>query len=250
MSVSAPAASKAGGLSNVLGVIAAPSEAFESLGIAPTWGWAFVIALVLMLAGAYLQSPGSRHMSVAITQHMAANSTLLANMSDADKQKMIERAGKPSVMSYVMQPVILFLAVFLNTLVMLAGNAAGKGTADFKRLWAGSMNIAVPTMGIGLLVTGIIMAMKGPDAFNSTVDMLRVIPGLGMLASGLPPVAAAFFGAITVFTLWGVYLNATMLQRMAKTSAGVAWTFAVVVLLLGAAVSAAGAAMARGFGAA
>ena len=39
------AAPKANGLSTLLNVIAAPKEAFETLKVAPTWGWAMIVAI-------------------------------------------------------------------------------------------------------------------------------------------------------------------------------------------------------------
>jgi hypothetical protein len=55
----------------------------------------------------------------------------------------------------------------------------------------------------------------------------------------------AFFSAISVFSLWGLFLNATMLRVTAKTSPAIAYTFAILVLLLGALFAAGGVAMAQ-----
>lgn len=248
MTASAPAAEKSGGLSTVISTIAAPNEAFETLRAAPTWGWACIIALVLMLAGSYLQGPATRHAAVATMQRAVTTSSLFANMKPADKQAAIERSGKPSVFTYVTLVFVLFFAVFFNTIFMLIGNAIGRGQADFKRLWSGSMNIAVPTLGIGALVLGIILAARGPDGFTSNAQIYGAMPGLGMLAPQNSPVLAGFLSAITIFSVWGVYLNATMLRVTAKTGSGVAWTMAIVVLLLGALTTAAFVAGARNMG--
>lgn len=241
-------APKASGITTVIDTITAPGEAFERLRVAPTWGWALVIALVLMLAGAFLQGPAVRHAAVAQTQRMVANSTLLANATQAQKQQMVENAGKTSPFSYIGPVVGLFLAVFFNTLVMLVGSAVGRGQADFKRLWCGSMNIAVPTLGLGALVLGAITSLRGPDAFSNSIQIAQAIPGLGALVPHASPVTSAFLSGISLFTLWGAFLNATMLRQMAKTSAPVAYTFAAIVLLLGAAIPAAGAMFFQKFG--
>lgn len=248
MSVSAPAAPKANGVSAVINVIASPAEAFETLGSVPMWGWALSIALILMFFGYFLQAPAAQHAGAAQLQHSINTSTLFANMTPEQKQKAIEKAQQPSPWGYVGVPIALFLAVFFNTVFMLIGNAVGRGQADFKRLWCGSMNIAVPTFGLGYLALGAIARLRGPDTFDSAVELARAMPSVGTLISGNSIVMTTFFTGISVFTLWGVFLNATMLQKMAKTGAGVAWTFAIIVLLLGALVGAGFTAFAHSMG--
>lgn len=249
MGASAPVAAKANGLSTVIDTVAAPADAFETQRTAPTWGWALIVALVLMLAGAYLQGPAARHAAVAQTQHMMSTSKLAANMSDAQKQQAIEKAGKPSPFAYIGPVFGLFLAVFFNTLFMLLGNAAGHGQADFKRLWCGSMNIAVPTLGIGAIVLGIVTMIRGADSFGSAVSLAQAMPSFATLVPHGNPALITFLASISVFSLWGFVLNATMLRVTAKTSPAIAYTFAAVVLVLGALVPAGGVAVAQHFGA-
>lgn len=248
MGVSAPAAANASGLSTVVDTIASPAEAFERQRTAPTWGWALIIAIVLLVIGAYLQGPAARHAAVASTQHFLSTSTLAANMSDAQKQQAIERNGKQSIFTFVGPVIGLFIAVFFNTIILLLGNAIGRGQADFKRLWAGSMNIAVPTLGIGAIVLGVITMVRGADSFDSTMSLVRAMPSLATLVPNASPVLGGFLSAISIFTLWGFILNATMMRVTAKTSAAVAYTFAAVIVVLGGLVAAAGMAFAHSFG--
>jgi len=237
MESTAPAA-KAGGLSTVINTIAAPSDAFETLRVAPTWGWACLIAIVLLLIGTYLQGPAARHAGVAQVQQMMTTSSLFANMTPQQKQAAIARAGQPSPWPFAGQIVALFFIVFLNTLFTLIGNAVGKGQADFKRLWAGSMNIAVPTFALGSIVIGIITMLRGPDAFSTPADIARAMPSLAYLMPHGSPVLTVFLTGISIFSLWGLFLNATMLRVTGRVSPGVAWTFAALITLLGALVAA------------
>lgn len=249
MGVSAPAV-QTNGLPTVVDTIASPAEAFERQRTAPTWGWALVITIVLMLIGAYLQGPAARHVAVVSTQKMMASSTLFANATDAQKQQAIQRAGQQSIFTYVGPVVVLFIAVFFNTILLLLGNAVGRGQADFKRLWAGSMNIAVPTLGIGAIILGAITIVRGADAFDSSLALARAVPSLAMLVPGGGAVLVAFLSGISIFSLWGFFLNATMMRVTAKTSPAIAYTFAAIVLLLGALFAAGGVAVAHSFGAA
>jgi hypothetical protein len=227
-------AAKANGLSTVTNTIAAPSDAFETLRVAPTWGWACLIAIILMAIGSYLQGPATRHAGVVQTQRMMATSSLFANFTPEQKQAAITRAGKASPFSYLFVIVTLFIVVFLNTLMTLIGNAIGKGQADFKRLWAGSMNIAVPTLGLGAIVLGIITMLRGPDAFNSSMDIATAMPSLAYILPHGSIVAATFLAGFSIFTIWGLFLNATMLRVTAKTSPGFAYGFAALITVLGA----------------
>lgn len=246
METSAPAV-KANGLSTVVNTIASPTEAFETMRFAPTWGWACGIAIVLMLIGAYLQGPALRHAGVAQMQQMLATNSFFASVPAERKQAMIAQAGRQGVMTYLAPIIVLFVTVFFNTLITLIGSAVGRGQAGFKNLWAGSMNIAVPTLGLGAVVLGIITSLRSPDSFNSTIDILRSMPSLAYMFHG-SATAIAFGAAISIFTIWGLFLNATMLRVTAKTSPAVAYTFAIIITLLGALLAAGGTQVARNFG--
>ncbi len=238
MESTAPAA-KANGLTTVMNTIAAPSDAFETLRVAPTWGWACLIAIVLLAIGTFLQAPAALHAGKIQTQQMMATSSFFANLTPEKKAEIVARAGQPSVLPYFFIAVILFVVVLFNTLFTLIGNAVGKGQADFKRLWAGSMNIAVPTFALGSLIVGVITMVRGPDAFNSSMDIARTMPSLAYLAPhSASPAMVSFLTGISIFSLWGLFLNATMLRVTARTSPAVAWTFAVLITLLGALLAA------------
>jgi len=236
MESTAPAA-KANGLTTVLNTIAAPSDAFETIRVAPTWGWACLIAIVLLAIGIFLQGPATRHAAVLQTQQMMSTSSFFANIPPDKKAQIVANAGRPSVFPYITLSVVLFVIVLFNTLFTLIGNAVGKGQADFKRLWAGSMNIAVPTFALAQVVIGVITTLRGPDAFSSSMDIARSVPSLAYLAPHASAGTVAFLTGISIFSLWGLFLNATMLRVTGRTSAGVAWTFAALITLLGALVA-------------
>ena len=58
---------KANGLKTALDTIIAPKEAFETLRVAPTWGWAFALTLVLYAIGTYLLTPALVHANGKLT---------------------------------------------------------------------------------------------------------------------------------------------------------------------------------------
>jgi len=204
-----------------------------------------LIAIILLAIGTYLQGPATRHAGVVQTQHMMATSSIFANLTPEQKQAAITRAGQASPWAYLFIAVTLFLIVLLNTVMTLIANAVGKGQADFKRLWAGSMNIAVPTVGLGAIVLGIITTLRGADSFNSSIDVASATPSLAYIMPHGSPGVTVFLAGFSIFTLWGLFLNATMLRVTAKTSPAVAYTFAALITVLGALLAAGLVAMAH-----
>lgn len=232
------AAPKANGLQTVLNTIASPREAFETLRVAPTWGWAAIIALVLILIGLVLYQPASQHASLGFIQHLT-NGPVGANMSDAEKQQMLDRSTHPSAINTAMGLffngiVLPLIACLLNALILLIANAAGKGTSNFKSYFSSSVNVLIPSYALMQLAMGLIASLRGADTFNNFADLFRMIPSLAWVGPQ-HGWALGFCAGISIFSLWGAYLNATSLKVMGGVKSGVAWTFAVLILILTAA---------------
>ncbi|HTX59854.1 MAG TPA: hypothetical protein VMH02_09255 [Verrucomicrobiae bacterium] len=245
MGLESPEASNGNGLKTALDTVVAPKDAFESLRSAPTWGWALIVAAVLLVAGNAMQRPAQLHAAIGTLQHMMATNSLFSSMSDAQKQEALEKAQHPSALqtalSYVGVVVSLFIAALVNSVVLLLASLAGRGTADFKRLWAGSMNIAIPTFGLNYVVLGAICLVLGPEHFQTSADIMRSAPGLATIV----PDAHGFLGGallgLNVFTVWGCGLNVTMMRVTSGVRGAAAWIGPVVVLLGGALISGASA---------
>jgi hypothetical protein len=90
--------------------------------------------------------------------------------------------------------------------------------------------------------------VRGADSFDNASAMAQSMPSLAMLLPHGSAMTVAFLSGISIFTLWGLFLNATMLRVTAKTGAGVAYAFACIVLLLGALTAAGGFALMHSFG--
>ncbi|HVA32656.1 MAG TPA: hypothetical protein VNG31_00825, partial [Candidatus Baltobacteraceae bacterium] len=134
---------RANGLKTALDTIVAPQEAFERLRSAPTWGWAFLIAAVLLVAGNLLQRPAQLHAAAGTMQHLFATNSFFANFTGAQKQQALERATHPTTVQTAIGligvVVSLLVAALLNSIVLWAGSAIGRGTANFRNLWAASL---------------------------------------------------------------------------------------------------------------
>lgn len=229
------AAPKANGLSTLLNVIAAPKEAFETLKVAPTWGWAAIIAIVLILIGQILFQPASQHASLGFVQHLTSGPAG-ANMSDAQKQAALDRATHPSAVNTMLSlffssVVMPFIACLLNALLLLLANVIGKGTSNFKSYFSSSWNVLIPSFALAQLATGLIAYFRGADSFSSFADLFRIIPSLAWVGPQ-HGWALGFCGAISIFSLWGLYLNATSLKIMGGVKSGIAWTISGLILVL------------------
>lgn len=231
-------APKSNGLKTALDIIVAPAEAFEQLRVAPTWLFACLIAAVFLIVGYIMQRPAQLHAAVGTIQHMMATNSLFSSMSDEQKQKAVENASHPGPFSIALGFIgvifSLFIATAINTVVMFVANAAARGNASFSKLWAGSMNIAIPTLGVNYLVLGAICIVLGADHFQNSGDLLRSVPGLATLLPSVHGLLGGFLLGINIFTLWGFALNVAMLRTLAGIRGAAAWIAPSIVLIGGA----------------
>lgn len=235
MAEDAPQTPKVNGLKTVLDIIIAPKDAFESLRMDPVWGWALLVTLVLMIVGYFLELPASQHATYGTMQHALATSPLYASLSDEQKQRILARVAHPPAYQAVLSVggivIGLFIATLLNALILLAGSTMARGTGDFRHLFAGSMNVAVPAVGLFYLVLGTICRVLGADHFTTIADISRAVPSLAMLAPGATGRLAIFLGALQVFALWGCGLNILMMRTLAGVRNALAWLVPLVILI-------------------
>lgn len=224
------------GFKTMLDTIIAPTEAFEALRIKPTWVIAFITVIVCFIVGTLLSREAAQHAGVAAVQHMIAPGGLMANSSDLAKQQALENAQHPPswqmILNIVFAVIGIAISFVFNALFMWIANAAGKGDRGFGTYFAASANIAVPSQGLAQLAIGIIARIRGADAYNSTLDLYRSLPGLGMLH--LPGYVGAALTAISVFSLWGLVLSAMMLRTTGHVKGAPVWIFPTLVLVIGA----------------
>lgn len=222
-----PPAEKANGLATYLKVIYAPGEAFASLARVPTWGWAAIIGILLTVAYTLIAFPSTMHY-----QQIAQEHALSQMSADQAAQARAVYAKIPpsiyivfSIVGGVIQPWFSWLVA---TVVLLIAAALGGGDARFKLAWAAAVN-SYGAAGIGSLAGGIIVALRGPDAVNSAVDLLA-LPSLGMFVHG-PTALVAFLYAYNIAFIWYYIITMIALEQTLKVGRGVA-IGAVVILSL------------------
>jgi hypothetical protein len=215
----------------LLDTIVAPKEAFERLRESPTWVLAFVLALLLGVVGLVLLVPAVTQSAAASFNARVATDPQLAQMSAAQLQQA--RAISDTVIKFtpLIGAFILPITVLVQTLIMLALNAIGKGSGTFRSLWAASCNIAVPAFGLGNVVGGVIAIVRGAASFNTPGGAQSVLPSLAMfLPEGTK--LSYFFSAFNPFTIWAAVLLAMAMIYVARAGKAMAWIMGAIVLLI------------------
>lgn len=227
------------GLTNVINTIVSPKEAFEALRETPTWGWAIVITILTAIVAGFLLHSTYLHAFDAGWPAQVAASPSMAGMSQVqlDSSKHIGETviGLIPIFSIIFVP----LFVLIEAVIMLIFNAAGKGSATFKSLWAVQANIAIPAAAIAAIINAIIVLVRGSDSFPSVASIQAATPTLALLAPHAGKLTN-FLTAFTPFSIWGAILVGLAMITTAKTSKGIAWAAAITSMVIPALLTLAG----------
>ncbi|PZR57545.1 MAG: hypothetical protein DLM50_06110 [Candidatus Meridianibacter frigidus] len=228
------------GLQTALNVIVAPRDAFETLRIIPMWGWAFLIAMVLFIVGTLLAAPAQQHAMHSVMVHQMAADPNSAQLTDAQREQRIATIEKFSKFGVLIVPIAFLIISAILTGILLVFNVIGRGTASFKQLWCAIINLST-IVALATLVVGVLAMMKGPDAFNTTIDQYLVMPSAAWLAPSAAPKLQALLSQINPFTIWNFILTAMMMTIIARVSKGIAYSGAFTLWLIGALLTTLGA---------
>jgi hypothetical protein len=229
------------GLLNVVDIVVAPQAAFARLRVVPTWGWAFLAASLLGIAGTLLAAPANLH---AWEQYAPAiYAQVFQNLDPAQRETAIQRAVQYGhviqQLGWIAIPIVLLVATLIQALILLVANAIGRGDGTFARFYALVMTCAVVGSGVGLLLAGLIAVIRGPAAYDTPTAVQAAVPGLALLAPGAGPKLLAFLTVINVTSVWSMVLLALGMIAVANVSRVVAWVTSAFILLATAAVVAA-----------
>lgn len=246
--MSAPQASldRRGGLANVIDIVIAPATAFERLRLEPVWGWAFLVACLLAVAGTLLALPAILHgVERTLPAQLAASPNIAA--LPADQQAKIIAQTISFTRSFIrfqwiLTPIVLLGIALIQALAMLIANAVGHGDGSFKKYFALSMTVGVVGWGLGSLFVGVIAEIRGPGSFEDPTAVQAALPGLATLVPGAHGALEGFLAPFHVFNLWSVALLALGMAAVGRIPRPAAWVTAIAMLLIGALISAAGAA--------
>lgn len=239
MSLSETTVDRRSGLLNVIDVIVAPKAAFSRLRIVPTWGWAYLVAVLLGIASTLMIEPATLHaLDKSLPAQLAANPNI-TKLPQAQQGPAIERTLAMThtmvQFQWILIPIALLIAGLVQALVLTIANAASRGDGTFGKFFALSQTVMVLGSGLSSLVLGLIVVIKGPDSFDSQSAVLGSIPSLALLAPGVKGALGGFLAAFSVFNLWATALLAFGATIVGKVKPAAAWTAAIVMLLFTAA---------------
>jgi hypothetical protein len=232
MTLDTPEPPKANGLKTALDIIIAPKEALESLRVAPTWGWALALTLVLFAIGSYLVTPAVIHGEQSDWPRLVASNPQLAALAPQQQQKYLDFTIKFVQFNWIIGAIFLPIGMLVQTGIMYLGRVAGKGDCTFRQLWAAVVNIGVPALGLSALVLAAIVLVRGPASFGSAAEVSSATPSLALLVAPSQVKLHAFLSVFNPFLLWGFGLNVAAMIVIARVSRAWAWGTSIVPLLL------------------
>jgi Yip1 domain len=245
LSTSAPPVERRSGLANVVDIIIAPNAAFERIRQVPVWGWAFLVAALLGIAGSLLAGPAIQHaMETSLPAQFAANEAIAKLPPDQQQKQIAVMMNASKIVAklyWIFVPPGILLIGLIQSLIMLIVNAATRGDGTFKKFFALAVTVAVVGTGLGSIVLGVIVTLRGANSFETTTAVQAALPSLALLAPGAKGALAGFLGSLNVFYLWSTALLALGMARVGRIPRGAAWATAIVMLLLTACFAAYGA---------
>ena len=235
-------APRANGIKTVLDTIVAPKEAFESIRLVPTWGWALAIAIVLTALGTYLITPAIQHATASAWPQQVAASPQLARLTPEQQQSALATTEKFISISWIFVIFVVPIYCLIEAVIMLIFNALGHGQGSFGKYFAAACNIAVPAAGVSSLINALVVNLRGASSFNSPASVQQAVPSLAMLI----PVAnnvklAAFFATVTPFTIWATALSIMAMLIVGRVPKLQAWLAGIVLFLIPSLIAVAGA---------
>lgn len=233
-STSSAAGQKSNGLSTYLSVLWSPTAAFDQLRATPTWGWAALIGIALLLVATIISMP--EIMKVAHIAQQQQLATMSADQQANARQAMASTSGLIPVFAIVGVLVVTWIIWLISAVVYAIGGALSGAGAKFSLAWVVSVNLGIIAF-VGALVNGIILALRGPDAISSALDEYT-LPSLGMLFHDNVKLAT-FLNTYNVDYVWLYVVAVIGLERTLLMKRGAAIATVVVYSLIGAGIAAA-----------
>jgi Yip1 domain len=227
MALDSTPAPKANGLKTAIDIVIAPKEAFESLRVSPTWGWAFLITCVLAIVAYFVMTPASLH---ALAGQWAKDPNM-QQLSPDQLQKMVSMTKTWYPVGAAILPITVLFFSLVEALIMLLFNALGRGSGTFKTLWASSVNIGI-IYGISQIVGMAVVLLRGVDSFSNMSEIQQAVPSLALLLPSGGVKLVAFLATITPFSIWSVVLVAMTMTIVARVPKIQAWLAALLCWVL------------------
>jgi len=225
---------KPNGLATYFSILWAPGAAFDQLRETPTWGWAALCGIVLLLVATIISMP--ELVKVAHIAQQAQLATMSADQRATAQQAMASTSGIIPIFAIVGVLIVTWLIWVISAIVYAIGGALSGAGAKFSLAWVVSVNLGVIAF-LGALVNAIILVVRGPDAISSSLDQYA-LPSLGMFFHDNVKLAT-FLNTYNVDYIWLYVVAVIGLERTMLMKRGAAIATVVIYSLIGACIAAA-----------
>jgi hypothetical protein len=220
----------------------APDEAFAAIRERPTWSGVLVATIVLDAAGIALVTRAARAAFESSMAAKLATNPQIANLPPDQAAARIHQtaAAAAAFASYgwSLAIVIVPLTIAVETAILFGVRTLAGKRATFAQLFTLATYGQFIALGLGTIVSGIIVALRPVGSYRSESDFVTTVPSLAWLAPHAPPRLSAFLAMFGPFEIWGTIVLALGLVSVARFRPPAAWSTAVILLLAGAGWSA------------
>ena len=217
------------------GIFFEPARTFASLRLRPRF---LVAAVIILLSFAAFQIALIQKLGYDnIIRQQISNNPQVEQMQPEQKRTMIEfyngAIGKTVIYA---SPIVGVVLVFVfGALIYWGAAAAFGGSSGFARSLALLAYAWLPVAAIAMLLNFVVLLLKNADDIDlaaSRGGLARANLGVLIDAKAQPLLATAL-GSVDLIQFYGVFLVAVGFQKIAKLSAGSAWTIAITLWLIG-----------------
>ena len=228
-----PQMSEAATLGNVF---VAPGETFEDLRRKPR----FILAILTMIIATtafqflFIQKLGEDRMKSFALEQMEKNPQM-QSMPPEQKERAIETNSKISGFIRYLIPVFVLISFAVGGLFYwLAGKVLG-GSGNFLHGLSVWVYASLPPTLVAMLANILILFLKSADEIDiatSQRGLVHANPSF-FIDGKTYPVLATLLGTFDFFQIWGWILAAIGLQKVMKLSKSSAWSFVLILALVG-----------------
>jgi len=231
-STTTAAPQKSNGLATYLSILWSPATAFDQLRETPTWGWAALVGIVLMLVATFISMPELE--KAAQIAQAARLATMSADQQAAARDVMAKTAALFPLFAIIGVLIVSWLIWVISAIVYAIGGAISGAGAKFSLAWVVAVNLGIIAF-VGALVNAVIIAARGPDAISSPLDQYA-LPSLGMFFHDNVKLAT-FLYTYNLDYIWLYAVAVIGLERTLSMKRGAAIATVVIYSLIGAGIA-------------
>ncbi len=229
-------------MNEILDIIIDPASALKTARGKSPWIFPLFLSTVLLLISYFLSRSAELHASFGSLREMLNSNSMFANYSESAKQKILDEAMHPSLISQIFSILTIAsfptIATIVNASLLYFGSLLWSGDAPFKSLFRASALTSIPTTGLVAIMNALVLSFRGANSFTTLHDVYLAIPNLAWFIPAQNSVEFYFLAGIGVGSVWAFILNTIAMRITARTPLIVSWMPSLIAVLLAAGLSA------------